>query len=154
MSTSVVVGKDMSDWVLSHGGEKWTVKLDVRDLGLDTTFGSRSATLAARDRLVIPVVRTMFLPGALHVIETSLLAPLACVSCAPPSPRLSGLVVGLWPVLDPCLACQMVHRVVILRWIWFAEGCPGHSPIHLLTSSAADIGFRWDSVGLSLGCLP
>ena len=24
------------------------------------------------------------------------------------------------------------------------EGCPGHGAIHLLASSAADVGFRWD----------
>ena len=24
------------------------------------------------------------------------------------------------------------------------EGSPGHGPIHLLTASAAEIGFRWD----------
>ena len=45
MSTSRVVRKDMKDWVLSHQGEKWTVKLDVRDLGghLDTTCRGWSA---------------------------------------------------------------------------------------------------------------
>ena len=49
MSTSSVVRKDMKDWVLSHEGEKWTVKLDVGDLGghLDFTFRRWSATLAA-----------------------------------------------------------------------------------------------------------
>ena len=50
MSTSNVVRRDMRDWVLSHEGERWTVKLDVRDLGghLDTTFRGWSATLASR----------------------------------------------------------------------------------------------------------
>ena len=37
------------------------------------------------------------------------------------------------------------------------EGCPGHGSIHLLASSAADFGFRWDSRVLGwivLACLP
>ena len=81
----------MKDWVLSQEGEKWTVQLDVRDLGghLDTTFRGWSA--AARVRLVVArlvlvlilplpfhgrvrVVWTMFIPGALHDIEASLLS--------------------------------------------------------------------------------
>ena len=75
------------------GEETWTVKLVVRDLGghLDATFRNWSAPLAARVRLVIErlvlvfilpldfhgrirVVRTMFIPGALHGVEASLLA--------------------------------------------------------------------------------
>ena len=28
------------------------------------------------------------------------------------------------------------------------EGSPGHGPIHLLTACAAEIGFRWDLVGM------
>ena len=49
------VRKDMKDWVLSQDGGKWSVKIDVRDLGgyLDTTFRGWSSTLAARVRLVI-----------------------------------------------------------------------------------------------------
>ena len=34
-----------------------------------------------------------------------------------------------------------VYRVLDM----FTEGCPGHSSIHLLASSAADVDFRWDS---------
>ena len=77
----------------SEKGDKWSVRFDVRDLGghLDTTFRGWSSTLAARVRLVISrlvlisallldfhgrirVVRSMYLPGALHGIEASLLA--------------------------------------------------------------------------------
>ena len=29
------------------------------------------------------------------------------------------------------------------------EGCPGHGPIHLLSASAAQIGFRWDPLTLA-----
>ena len=74
-------------------GDKWSVKLDVRDLGghLETTFWGWSATLAARVRLVIArlvvvfvlpldfyerlrVIRSMLIPGALRGIEASFLA--------------------------------------------------------------------------------
>ena len=54
-STSRVVRKDMRDWVLTHEDDRWTVKLDVRDLcgHLDATFRGWSATLASRVKLVI-----------------------------------------------------------------------------------------------------
>ena len=29
------------------------------------------------------------------------------------------------------------------------EGCPGHGPIHLLSASAAEIGFSWDPLALA-----
>ena len=93
LSTSRKVRKDMENWVLSQEGDRWSVKFDVRDLGghLDTTFRGGSSTLAARVRLVISrlvlifalprdfygrvrVVRSMYLPAALHGIEASLLA--------------------------------------------------------------------------------
>ena len=82
----------MKDWVLSQEGDRWSVKFDVRDLGghLDTNFRGWSATLAARVRLVIVrlvlifapldfhgrvrVVRSVYLPAALHGVEASLLA--------------------------------------------------------------------------------
>ena len=79
--------------MLSQEGDKWSVKFDVRDLGghLDTTFRGWSSTVAARVRLVISrlilifavpldfhgrirVVRSMYLPAALHGIESSLIA--------------------------------------------------------------------------------
>ena len=91
LSTSTDVRKSMKGWALSDGGDKWSVKLDVRDLGgqLDTTFRGWSSTLAARVRLVISrlvlifalpldfhgrvrVVRSMYLPAALHGVEASL----------------------------------------------------------------------------------
>ena len=34
LSTSREVRKDMKDWVLSQEGDKWSVKYDVRDLGV------------------------------------------------------------------------------------------------------------------------
>ena len=73
--------------------DKWSVKFDVRDLGghLYTTFRGWSSTLAARFRLVlcrlvlifalpldfrgrVRIVRSMYLPAALHGVEASLLA--------------------------------------------------------------------------------
>ena len=93
LSTSREVRKDMKDWVLSPDGDKWSVKFDVRDLGghLDTTFRGWSATLATTVWLVIArlvlifalpldfhgrvrVVRSLYIPAALHGIEASLLA--------------------------------------------------------------------------------
>ena len=40
MSTSRVVRSDMRDWVVTDEGDRWSIKLDVRDLGrhLDSTF--------------------------------------------------------------------------------------------------------------------
>ena len=114
LSTSRKVRKDMKDCVLSQQGDKWSVKFDVRDLGgrLDTTFRGWSSTLAARvcvviSRLVlifalpldfhgwIRVVRSVFLPAALHGIEASLLLT-ACGSFGLRSTGLCGLVVDLW----------------------------------------------------------
>ena len=185
-----------SDWVLSCEGDQWSVKFDVRDLGghLDTTFRGWSSTLAAGVRLVLSrlvlifalpldfhgrvrVVRSMYLPAALHGIEASLLAsdslrklrssiqkfvwsrrqPLANV----------GAVLSL---LDGPTGCDPASCVVWFRFrllrrylaLWPAEvgrvyrllemvsnGCPGHGPIHLLSSSAAEIGFQWNPVALA-----
>ena len=86
LSTSREVRRDMMSWVFSDSGDKWSVKFDVRDLGghLDTTF--RGWFRLAISRLVliyalpldfhgrVRVVRSMFLPAALHGIESSLLA--------------------------------------------------------------------------------
>ena len=48
--------------VLSDEGHKWTVKLDVRDLGghLDTTLRGWSSTLSLRVRLVISRLDLIF----------------------------------------------------------------------------------------------
>ena len=85
MSTARAVPSDMRGWIVTDDGDRWSVRLDVRDLGrhLDTTFRGWSATLAKRVRLVIArlvlifvlpldfhcrlrVTRTMFIAGALH----------------------------------------------------------------------------------------
>ena len=91
MSTSAAVRRDMKAWVISGEGERWSVKLDVRDLGghLDSTYRAWGRTLAARVLSVLRVVwsvsalpldyrsklrilRTMYIPAALHGIEASL----------------------------------------------------------------------------------
>ena len=93
MSTSRAVRSAVRGWVVSDEGHRWSVKLDVRDLGghLDTTFHGWSSTLASRVRLAIArlvlvsavpldfrgrlrVLRSMFIPGALRGIEASFLA--------------------------------------------------------------------------------
>ena len=129
----------MKDWVLSQEGEKWTVQLDVRDLGghLDATFRGWSA--AARVRLVVArlvlvlilpfpfhgrvrVVWTVFIPGALHGIEASLLSSSSLrklhssTSKVVRSRRQSLANVG-----SLYLACCMVLRVAILRIVLYGS---------------------------------
>ena len=140
LSTSKVFRRDMKNWVLTLEGDKWSVKFDVRDLGghLDTTFRGWSSTLATRVRLVlsrlvlililpldfhgrVQVVRSMYLPTALHGIEASL--PLRVfVNFAHLLVGLYGLVVSLWLVLVLCLAFWMGLLVVILLFVLFGLG--------------------------------
>ena len=93
LCTSRAVRVAMRSWVLSDEGHKWTVRLDVRELGghLDTTLRGWTSTLSLRVRLVISrldlifalpldfhgrvrVVRTMFPSCALHGVEASFLS--------------------------------------------------------------------------------
>ena len=197
LSTSREVRRDMKDWVLSQDGDQWSVKFDVRDLGghLDTTFRGWSSTLAARVRFVfffrlvlifilpldfhgrVRVVRSMYLPAALHGIEASFLASESLRKLRSAVRRVVwsrrqpfanvGAVLGL---LDGPAGCDPAFCVVWKRFrllrrylaLWPAEvrrvyrllemvgeGCPGHGPIHLLSASAAEIGFQWDSHALA-----
>ena len=186
----------MKDWVLSCEGDQWSVKFDVRDLGrhLDTTFRGWSSTLAARVRLVISrlvlifvlpldfhgrvrVVRSMYLPAALHGIEASLLASdslrklRSAVRRVVWSRRQPFANVGaVLSLLDGPTGCDPAFCVVWFRFrllrrylaLWPAEvgmvyrlvemvggGSPGHGPIHLLSASAAEIGFQWDPHALA-----
>ena len=80
----------MKHWLVSDAGDKWSVKLDVRDLGghLDATRRVRAGTLSCRFSLVLPrvpsvaalpldfagklrLLRTMHIPAALHGAEAS-----------------------------------------------------------------------------------
>ena len=47
----------MKNCLISDGGDRWSVKLDVRDLGghLDVTYRSWGCTLAARVKAVLRV---------------------------------------------------------------------------------------------------
>ena len=125
----------------------------------------------------VRVVRSMYLPAALHGIEASLLASdslrklrssLFRVVWSRRQPLASvGAVLSL---LDGPSGCDPVLCVVWFRFrllrrylaLWPAEvgrvyrllemvgnGCPGHGPIHLLCSSAARIGFWWNPVVLA-----
>ena len=128
LSTSREIRRSMKDWVLSDSGYQWSVKFDVRDLGghLETTLRGWSSTLAARVRSVIfrlalvfippldfhgrvRVVRSMYLPAALHGIEASFLAVLLPVygSFGPLSAGWFGHDVNPWLVLELCLVCLM-----------------------------------------------
>ena len=191
MSTSRAVRSDLRGWVVSDEGHRWSVKLDVRDLGrhLDTTFHGWSSTLASRVRLVISrlvlvsalaldfhgrlrVLRSMFIPGALHGIEASFLADTSLRKLRAAFVRVAwsrrqsfasiGAVLNL---LDGPSGCDPAFCVVWFRFRMLrrylayrpgevfrvyrlleraAEGCPGHGPVHVLLQSAAVIGVRWD----------
>ena len=54
--------------------------------------------------------------------------------------RLLRRYLALWPA-----EVGRVYRLLTM----VHEGCPGHGPIHLLSSSAAQIGFRWNPVALA-----
>ena len=75
LSTSRDTRRDMRCWVVSDAGDKWSVRLDVRDLGshLDSTFRARAVTLGFRMSAAVlrGILRTMHLPGALHGAEAS-----------------------------------------------------------------------------------
>ena len=126
----------------------------------------------------VRVVRSMYLPAALHGIEASLLASDSLRKLRSAIRRgCLGLVVNLWLMLVLFLAFYMGPLVVILLFalFWFrfrllrrylalwpaevgrvyrllemvGDGCPGHGPIHLLSSSAAELGFRWNPDALA-----
>ena len=145
---------------------------------LDTTFRGWSSTLVARVRLVhgrIRVVRSVYLPAALHGIEASLLASDSLRKLLSSIHRVvwsrRQLLASVGAVLsllvcpsgcDPAF-CVVWFRFRVLRRylaLWPAEvavyrllemvgeGCLGHGPIHLLFASAAEMGFRWDPLAL------
>ena len=93
LSTSKLVRGDVKGWSVSDTGDKWSVRLDIRDLGghLDSTLSARAATLGSRVSAAVPLVhfvavfpldfcgrlrilRSMHLPAALHGVEASLVS--------------------------------------------------------------------------------
>ena len=157
-------------------------------------FVMDGSTLAARVRLVISrltlvfvlpldfhgrvrVVRSMYLPAALHGIEASLLASdslrrlrsaVRRVVWSRHQPLAS--VGAFLSLLDGPTGCDPAFCVVWFRFrllrrylaLWPAEvgrvyrllgmvheGCPGHGPVHLLYASAAEVGFEWDPRALA-----
>ena len=54
--------------------------------------------------------------------------------------RLLRRYLALWPA-----EVGRVYRLLAM----VSEGCPGHGPIHLLSPSAAEIGFRWNPDALA-----
>ena len=176
--------------MISAQGERWTVKLDVRDLGghLDTTFWAWGCTFGSRVLAVLWVVwlvsalplgcqgklrilRTMYVPAALHGVEASHLSQgsflklRAAFVRACWSSRLTlahtGTVLGMLDgpeCVDPG-ACIVWYRFRLLRrYLAYRPleaarvgrlldlvggGAPGHGPVHLLVESAASLGFQW-----------
>ena len=166
------------------------MKLDVRDLGghLDTTYRAWGCTLAARVLGVLRVVwlvsalplgyrgklrilRTMFIPAALHGIEASHLSQgslfklrAAFVRACWSSKLIlahTGTVLGMLDgpeFVDP-VACivwfrfRLMRRYLAKRPLEAARigrllelvsgGAPGHGPVHLLVESACSLGFQW-----------
>ena len=191
LSTSVVVRRLIKGWVLSDGGDRWSVKLDTRDLGghLDTTCRRRNSTLAGRVLwllnavlvvMALPldfagklrILRTKFLPGALHAIEGSrisfsLLQRLrsafvsAALSWKMPLAHVGAFLSLLNgpPGCDPGFFVLWCRFRLLRRYLAFrplevpriyallelvAGGCPGHGPVHLVVESAGIVGFSWD----------
>ena len=67
----------MKNWAVSDTGDKWSVMLDIRDLGghLDSTFRARAVTLGFRMSVAIPRVRAvavfpMDFVGRLRILRT------------------------------------------------------------------------------------
>ena len=177
MNTSLVLFVVMRGWVVSDDGHQWSVKLDVRDLGghLDTTFHGWSPTLATRVRLVISrlvlvstlpldfhgrlrVLRSMFIPGALHGIEASFLADTSLRKLRTAFVRVAwsrrqsfasiGAVLNL---LDGPSGCDPAFCVVWFRFrmFWRYLACHPGELFHLLLQSASTIGFHWNSLELA-----
>ena len=131
---------------------------------MDSTFRGWSSILTARVRLVISrlvlifaltldfhgrirVVRSMYLPAALHGIEASLLASDSLRKLR------SSFCSVVWSRRQPMANVGAVRSAEVGRVYrlleMVGEGCPGHGPIHLLSASAAEIGFRWNPDALA-----
>ena len=120
----------------------------------------------------VRVVRSMYLPAALHGIEASLLASdslrklrssIHRVVWSRRQPLASvGAVLSFMDGPAGCdpAYCSVWFRFRLLRKYLalcpkevgrvylesVSEGSPGHDPVYLLSTRAAEIGFRWDPV--------
>ena len=140
LSTSRFVRREMRDWVVTDEGDRWTVKLDVRDLGghLDTTFrvglllwllgfvlfllGCLLSLLC----LFIFMVGWLFFGICLFLVLCMVLRllfwlGLVVVSCGLLFARCAGLVGSLWLMWVLCSVCLMVLLVVTLLFVWFGS---------------------------------
>ena len=92
----------MRSWVATDEGDRWSVKQDVRDLGmhLDSPFRGWSASLATRVRLVIARLVLALLLSLWIFMETPSY-PLHVYSWC----FAFGLAVSLLPMLARCLVC-------------------------------------------------
>ena len=126
----------------------------------------------------VRVVRSMYLPAALHGIEASLLASDSLRKLRSSIHRVvwsrrqqpMASVGAVLSLLDGPTRCDPAFCVVWFRFqllrrylaLWpmevggvyrllemVSEGGPGHGPIHLLSASAAEIGFRWDPLTIA-----
>ena len=176
------------------------MKLDTRDLGghLDTTRRRRNSTLAGRVVgllaavlvvMALPldfagklrVLRTKFLPGALHAIEGSRISAgllhrirSAFVSASWSRKMPFAHAGAVLTLLDGPSGCDPGFFVVwsrfrlLRRYLAYrpmevpriyallglaSDGCPGHGPLHLVVESAGAVGLSWDAVG-SVWCRP
>ena len=141
LSTSALVRGPMKEWVLSDAGDKWTVKLDVRDLGghSDTTYRRRAATLAGRVlklllqfswswlRLLVSLASSRFcelsfLRGALHAVEDSGSPLTFCRNLGRRLSLLFGPRKCRWLTLVLSCLCWTVHLDVTLGFMWSGVG--------------------------------
>ena len=141
LSIARVVRDLMKAWVIFDAVGRWSVKLDVRDLGghLDTTYRRPAATLVCRVLVLLSCILVVLaLPldftGRLGVLRTKfclvlcavlrlLLFPLGCSrSLGLLSSRLFGIGKCLWLMLELCSLFSMGQLAVILVSILFGVG--------------------------------
>ena len=115
----------------SSAGDRWSVRLDVRDLGgpQDTTYRGRAGTLAARIPLVrasckaagalllgfrgtLGLLRSKCVPAALHGVESS------HVSDANHSPLGTAFIAAAWSARMP-----LAHHGAVLSLLDWQDGC-------------------------------
>ena len=109
MSTSRAVRRDRRRWVVTDEGDRWSVKLDVRDLGgrFDSTF--RVGLLPWSAHLCSPldfhrlrVIRPCLFLVLRMVLRLLFLLRPVCASCGLLLLRLFGLAVSLLQILVRC----------------------------------------------------